>query len=100
MDNEWKYINWGELYEVFQIQTSREEVKCIVKAVLNRIQSINNELDYNSVKDNSFNNYLMWDLWKSPAKALEEIISNSDLYPEETSDFNKGEIKQFLTIKQ
>lgn len=83
----WKHINWKDLYNIFDIKTKREDINYLIQCVLNRINSLNTTIDYKKVKDNSFNDYLKWNLWKSPAKAIKEIVETSVFYTSKLNEF-------------
>lgn len=74
----WKYFNWTDISDLFTVQDEREDINYLINAVRNRIDSVNIVYEYNHVKDLPFNNYLKWNLWKSPSISLEEILRSCD----------------------
>jgi len=70
----WTYVSWSTLYEIFSVKDSREDINILIKTVHNRIESISKKLSYENIKNDSFGSYLKWTLWKSPAAKLKDLV--------------------------
>lgn len=90
-NKEWNLVNWKDMYEVFEVSTSKSDVNYLIEGVKSRIKSLNSKSDFEEVTDQSFNDHLRWNLWKSPGKRLKEIISSNPSYAERLSGFDSQE---------
>lgn len=88
-NKDWNFVSWKKMEEVFGVHTASPGLYSLLWGVSQRIKSLKKKSDFEEVKNYSFNNYLRWNLWKSPGKTLEELITSHPEFKDILKEFDQ-----------